>query len=103
MAPDTAQIKRIRAGIVEILYVRHQGQQSRLDHVALWHAMRDLGFDLGEFDLLTQLQDMSDRGYLKYTEHRVRETNRMNLSTIQLTSRGRDLCEGTITDPAVGF
>lgn len=103
MAPDTGQIKRIRGGIVEVLYARHQAQQSRVDHVALWHILRDLGFDLGENDTLTQLQDLSDRGYVKYEAKRDRATNRLSISLIQLTARGRDLREGTSEDPAVTF
>lgn len=103
MAPDTGQVKRIRGAIVEVLYVRHQAQQSRVDHVALWHILRELGCDVGENDTLTQLQDMSDRGYLRYTERRDRRTNRVDVSMIQLTSRGRDLYEQTIEDPAVSL
>lgn len=101
MAPDTTQIKTLRGGIVQVLYARHQAQQSRADHVALWRILRDLGFDVGEFDVITQLQDLSDRGYLKYDEQKDRFTNRVRISLIQLTSRGRDLFEGTIEDPAV--
>lgn len=103
MAPDTAQVKRIRGVIVEVLYARHQAQRSRVDHVLLWGIMRDLGCDVGENDVLTQLQDMSDRGYVRYDEKRDRRSNRMNLSAIQLTSKGRDLCEQTIHDPAVSL
>jgi hypothetical protein len=103
MAPDTAQIKRLRGAIVEVLYTRHQAQQSRVDHVALWHILHDLGCDVGEYDVLTQLQDLSDRGYLKFEERKDRRTNRVDISLIQLTSRGRDLREETIADPAVTF
>src|SRR5579884_814060 len=103
MAPDTAQIKRLRGAIVEVLYTRHQAQQSRVDHVALWHILRDLGCDVGEYDVITQLQDLSDRGYVKYNEQKDRRTNRTDITLIQLTSRGRDLREETIEDAAVTF
>ena len=105
MAPglDTTEIKRLRGVIVEVLYGRHQAQQSRVDHVALWHIVRDLGCDVGEFDVVTQLQDLSDRGYLKYEERKDRRTNRLDISLIQLTSRGRDLREETVVDPAILF
>ena len=103
MAPDTTEIKRLRGGIVELLYTRHQAQQSRADHVTLWRMLRDLGFDVGEFDVITQLQDLNDRGYVKYAEQKDRFTNRVRISLIQLTSRGRDLREETISDPAVLF
>lgn len=98
---DTTATKRLRGAIIEVLYTRHQAQQSRVDHVALWHILRDLGFDLGENDCLTALQDLSDRRYLTYRENKDRRTNRVDISLIQLTSRGRDVREDTITDPAI--
>lgn len=103
MQPDVAANKRIRGVIVEVLYTRHSAQQHRVDHIALWHIMLDLGCDLGENDCLTQLQDLNDRGYVKYESKRNQLTNRTEISMIQLTSRGRDLREGTFQDPAVLF
>lgn len=104
MAPlDAQQNKRLRAAILEILNTRHQAQQSRLDHVALWHVMLDLRFDLGENDLLTLLQDLFDRRLIVYEESRDRRTNRVSVFKLQLTPAGRDLCEGTTRDPAVNF
>jgi hypothetical protein len=104
MAPlDAQQNKRLRGAILEILNTRHQAQQSRLDHVALWHVMLDLRFDLGENDLLTLLQDLYDRRLIAYEESRDRRTNRVSVFKLQLTPAGRDLCEGTSTNPAVKF
>lgn len=102
-APDAAQNKRIRGAICEVLYARHQAQQSRVDHVALWRILRDLGCDVGENDVITQLQDLSDREYVKYDQKKNRWTNRVEISMIQLTARGRDLVEQTIHDAAVTF
>lgn len=103
MQPDVAANKRIRGVIVDVLYTRHAAQQHRVDHVALWHILVDLGCDLGENDVLTQLQDLSDRGYVTFLEKKDRRTNRPEISTIQLTSKGRDLREDTIRDAAVLF
>ena len=104
MAPlDAQQNKRLRGAILEILNTRHQAQQSRLDHVALWHVLLDLRFDLGENDLLTLLQDLYDRRLIAYEESRDRRTNRVSVFKLQLTPAGRDLCEGTSTNPAVKF
>ena len=101
--PDAAQNKRIRGVIIELLYGRHAAQQSRTDHVALWHMLTDLGCDVGENDVLTHLQDLFDRGYAVFVQKKNRWTNRVEISLIQLTPKGRDLFEGTITDPAVSF
>lgn len=103
MQPDVAQNKRTRGVIIEVLYTRHAAQQHRADHVLLWHILLDLGCDVGEDDVITQLQDLADRGYLTYQESRDRRTRRVGISTIQLTSKGRDLREETIKDPAVSF
>lgn len=104
MAPlDAGQNRRLRGAILEILNTRHGAQLSRLDHVALWHIMLDLRFDLGEDDLLTLLQDLCDRGLIVYEESRDRRTNRVSLYKLQLTPDGRDLCEGTTSNRAVQF
>jgi hypothetical protein len=101
--PDAAQNKRTRGVIIELLNGRHAAQQSRADHVALWHMLTDLGCDVGEADVLTHLQDLSDRGYVTFRQTKNRWTNRTEISLIQITPKGRDLLEGTIADPAVSF
>lgn len=103
MTIDAAQNKRIRGVIIEVLYGRHTAQLPRADHVMLWHTLKDLGADVGENDVITALQDLSDRSCLRYEEKKNRLTNRAEISLIQLTPRGRDLAEGTITDPAIQF
>jgi hypothetical protein len=100
---DAQQNKRLRGAILEILNTRHANQQSRLDHIALWHIMVDLHFDLGLDELLTLLQDLYDRTLIKYDETHDRKTNRVDIFRLQLTPAGRDLCEGTTTDPAIHF
>jgi hypothetical protein len=103
MQPDVEAKKRIRGVIIDVLYGRHANQLSRVDHVALWHILINLGCDLGEDEMLTQLQDLFDRGYVSFNESRDRRSNRPQIFRIQLTSRGRDLREQTITDKAVSF
>lgn len=103
MGADAAQNKRVRGAILEVLYARHHAQQSKVDHIALWRILRDLGCDVGENDVITQLQDLSDRDYAKFEQRKNRWTNRVEISLVQLTARGRDLVEGTITDAAILF
>ncbi len=102
-AVDAANAKRTRGVVIELLYVRHTAQQPRADHVALWHMLTDLGCDVGENDVLTTLQDLSDRGYVNFTQKKNRWTNRSEISLIQLTARGRDLYERTFEDAAISF
>lgn len=103
MAIDAAQNKRLRGILIDLLYSRHIAQLARADHVMLWSVVRDLGVDVGENDLITVLQDLFDRDCVRYAEKRNRWTNRVEISLIQLTPRGRDLAEKTITDPAIQF
>lgn len=100
---DAALNKRTRAVIVELLQNRHSEQKSRPDHVLMWHMLNDLGCDVGENDVLTLLQDLQDRGYVNYREDKDRRTRRVDISQIQLTPKGRDLIEGTISDKAFSF
>jgi hypothetical protein len=100
---DAAQNKRLRGVVIEVVYGRHTAQLSRADHIMLWHAMRDLGCDVGENDVVTTLQDLDDRGYVRFEQRKNRWTNRAEISLIQLTPRGRDLAEQTISDPAIQF
>jgi hypothetical protein len=102
--PDPGQHKRTRGVIIELLYGRHAAQQSRTDHIALWHMLTDLGCDVGENEVITQLEDLLDRGYVTFNQKKNRFTNRTEISVIQLTSKARDLFEETIpADPAVSF
>ena len=107
MSADVRAIKRWRGIVVELLYARHQAQQSRRDHVALFAMLQDLGCDVGENDVLTLLQDLADRGYVGFHEKRNRLTNRLEISLIQLTAKGRDVYEtavsGGLADPALTF
>lgn len=101
MQADPMHNKRLRGLIVEVVYIRHLNQQPRLDNVELAHILRDMGRDVAENLLLAQLQDLHDRGYMIYREDKNRITGRVTILQMQLTSRGRDLNEKTIEDPAV--
>jgi hypothetical protein len=103
MARTAQQTKRDRGGVLEILNARHMAQQSRLDHVMLWRMMRDLGFDVSENEVLWLCQDLRDREYILYDGSRDGATGRVSISKMQITAAGRDLCEGTTSDPAVHF
>ena len=98
---DVAQMKRLRGAILTLVYTGHRDQRSRLDDVALWGLMQDLQFDVGQDDVITLLQDLEERELLSFKEKKNRLNNRTEISLIQITPKGRDLVEGTITDAAV--
>lgn len=97
-----AKSKRMRGMILQLLQTNHEQQRSRFDSSMLWSALvRGLGFDASENDVITVLQDLCDRGYIKYVEQRNRRLGEYRIVQIELCPKGRDLLEGTIEDPAV--
>jgi hypothetical protein len=97
-----AKSKRLRGVVLEMLQTNHDKQQSRYDSSMLWSALvRGLGFDASENDVITILQDLKGRGYIQYDEIRNQRLGIYYIVRIELCPKGRDLLEGTITDPAV--
>lgn len=97
-----AKSKRMRGMILQLLQTNHEQQRSRFDSSMLWSALvRGLGFDASENDVITVLQDLCDRGYIKYVEQRNRRLGEYRIVMIELCPKGRDLLEGTTEDPAV--
>jgi hypothetical protein len=73
-----------------------------MDSTALWSALlRGLCFDVSKNEVKTLLQDLGDRGYLRFNRVLNHDTGDAYLVQVELTAKGRDLLEGTITDPAV--
>ena len=106
MTIDVELLKRLRGAILKLVNNRHVAQQSRADHIVLWHMLQDLRFSIGESELIAICQDLADRGWLKYEEVRDKDqhgrlTTRVSLFKLQLTPAGRDLCEGTTSNPAI--
>ena len=102
---NTASMKyaRWRGVIVELIRRNHLQQESRLEYVYLCDMLRTIvGNDVGLNDVLTMLQDLKTSGYVDYKVERD-EWNRQRLAIkeIELTSRGVQLAEGHIKDPAV--
>ncbi len=97
-----AKSKRMRGMILELLQTNHDQQRSRFDSSMLWSALvRGLGFDASENDVMTVLQDLNGRSYIRYTEIKNPRQGVYRIVQIELMPKGRDLLEGTISDPAV--
>ena len=99
--PD--KIKRFRGAILSLLCEGHNAQRSRMDDVAMAHALQSLAWDVGLNDVLTTLQYMRGRGWITYRELKNRITNRTELSQIELLPDGRDLVEQTSSSDLVLF
>lgn len=101
MEHKTEQLRRHRGVILQQINDNHEEQGTHLDNVQLWAMLSDLGYGVGQDYVLARLQDMKDRGYVKFEEQRNRITGRVGISRIQLTADGRNLVERTKEDPAV--
>lgn len=89
----TALMKRWRGVVLELVYQGHCTQQSRLDDLALWGLMRDLSHDVSRNDVITVLQQLETRGYLKFKQNKDATTGHTDVREIQITAQGTDLVE----------
>lgn len=99
--PD--QKKRFRGEVLRMLAVRHGQQQSRMDDVALCHALRSLAWEVDINDVVTILQEMKVRQWVEYRQIKSIYARRMELSQIEIMPGGQDLVDQTTTNPAVEF
>ena len=96
--------RRMRGQILLLLRSRHNVQGSRFDSVALTRTLQDLAFDVNLIDVLTLLQDLQDRRYVRFTARPNSRTGRQYFEKIELTAAGRDQVEENVaTDPALEF
>ena len=99
--PDTK--KRFRGEVLRMLSVRHGQQQSRMDDVALCHALRSLAWDIDINDIVTILQEMKGREWVDFRQIKSIFNRRAEISLIEITPDGQDLVDQTTTNPAVEF
>jgi len=96
--------RNLRGVLLQMIYDNHKDQKMAPSVVVLCGALERLGWaDLSLNQVAAVLQDLKERGYLSFTENRDRRTGRLDLVHIAITPTGRDLVEGTRTDPGVGM
>jgi hypothetical protein len=95
------RLKRHRGVALQFIYTNHHQQLSHMDDLQLWGLFIDLGYTVGQNEVLTLVQELRDRGYLTIVEKVNRITGRVEISRIQITPSGRDLVERTQEDRAV--
>jgi hypothetical protein len=98
---NAEQTMRLRAVILEQVYINHQKQLSHLDLIRLGGSLERIGWDVSLNDLLTVCQDLQERGYLIFDSDRNKWTGRRNLVRIAITPKGRNIVEGAERDPGV--
>jgi hypothetical protein len=93
--------KRWRGLILELVYDGHIKQESRMDDLALWGLMRDLGQDVGQNDVRTLLQQLSDMKYVRFRSQKNDATNENRMFEIEIVRGGVALVEKEERDPLV--
>ena len=96
-----AHYPRLRGKILHLLYENQEGQRQRLDSLALHGVLDRLHFDISVNELHTLLQDLKDRGYVKYVQEKNKYTGMVSLNRIEITAAGHDLLEGFEKNKAV--
>lgn len=98
----TAQIKRrLRGMILRLVYENHEKQNHRLDDVTLTGVLERLQFDVYVNLVREVLQDLEERKLINFEQQRDRYTGKTAIRKIQILPAGRDVIEGTTSDPAV--
>jgi hypothetical protein len=93
--------KRWRGLILELVYDGHIKQESRMDDLALWGFMRDLGQDVGQNDVRTLLQQLSEMKYLRFVSQKNDVTNETRMYEIEILRGGILLVEKEDKDALV--
>ncbi len=97
-----AQVKRrLRGKILALIYENHESQRMRLDDITLAGVLERLGFDVYGNLVRELLQDLEERGCVKFNQEKNRATGEVSIRQIQILPRGRDVIEKTSADPAV--
>jgi hypothetical protein len=90
-----------RGEILRLVRRRQREQKHRMDHVALWHILRDIGFNLGEYEVKTYLQDLQASGLVAFDVDEEPKFLRKTLVRIVTTARGVAVLERRIKDDCV--
>ena len=94
---------RFRGEVLVLLSGHHLAQKSRMDDTAVCRTMQSLAWDVEIKDVVTILQDMQGRNWVKFESCRDRSALRVYLHTIEICPDGQDLVDETTRHPAVRF
>jgi hypothetical protein len=99
----TEKKKRFRGDVLNVLAARHLTQRSRMDDVQICLALQSLSWQCEMNDVVTILQDMQGRGWVKFKDRRSQVTRRVELFEVEICPEGQDLVDDTTRHPAVSF
>jgi hypothetical protein len=93
--------RKLRREILRILSTTHAQQKSRLDDLAICHLLRQIAWDVDMNDIVTILQDMCGRGWVKYRQLRNVYMRRVQLLEVEILPLGQDVYDQVVSDPAM--
>jgi hypothetical protein len=97
--PD--KVRKLRGEILKLLCGNHNMQKSRMDDVLITRLLQGMAFDVEIADIVTVLQYMAQRDWVKFRQVRNPLTQRTELSQIEVLPDGRDIVEQTTMNSAV--
>ena len=102
MKMTDAQVKRrLRGVVLDVLCLDHERQGARLDDVTLTAVLERLQYDVHVNLVREIVQDLAERRFVSFVSEKNRTTGTASIRKIQITPDGRDIIEGTASDPAV--
>jgi hypothetical protein len=100
---STRKKTRFRGEVLTILAGRHLSQNARLDDIQVCAALQSNGWDCEIRDVVTILQDMQGRNWVKFEQQRHEVTRRIMLFRIEICPDGQDIVDEVAKSPAVSF
>ncbi len=94
------EARQLRGLILTLVYVNQRRQGNRLTSTVIRGTLQREGYQFSRNDVLTILQDLKDRDYLRYSQMRD-DDERLFIFNIEITAIGRDLIDGYIPDDTV--
>lgn len=98
---EATRTARLAGRILCEVYENQKRQDSRYSHLHLHDFLEALHISVSENELITLLQDLKERGYLDFHQHKDRKTHEVFIREIQITPAGRDVALRRKTDDAV--
>jgi hypothetical protein len=91
---------QLRGLILTMVYINHKRQRRRLTSTVIHGTIAREGYRFTKNDVLTAIQDLRDRDYLRYQQVLDADQS-VFIQAIELTAQGRDLVDRRFDDPAV--
>ena len=97
---DLKRKRKFRLLVLDMISRRHAEQGERMDDLELFHMLKSWGAEAEINDVVTILQELGDRGYVRFRQYRNKFSGRTSLTDIEICAKGQDIVDGSTTDPA---